>query len=388
MRNPYQVLVLPFSLVENELYVYVFKRSNGGWWQFISGGGEDEESIAETAIREMEEETGIQIENELIELQTITSIPVSAFKDKLVYFEKNVYVIPEYSFAVNIGQSPITLSNEHTGFRFVKVEEAYKLLRYDSNKTALFELEQLFITGRLWERRFDRVKPGADWVFNNGVAQVFHNMLRRSIPELEMMRNLVTMYGDKYIQPGGTILDLGCSCGDSLLPFIKRHGSANRYIGVDRSESMLAQAESFYAQEIEDGIVQFLLMDLEETFPKTAACLVLSVLTMQFLSEEHRKRCLKQSFDTLLPGGALLLVEKIRGDTSKEDSILTELYYEFKNIQGYSWQEIERKRMSLQNNMKPATMRQNVEMLHDAGFEQVSCFWRCLNFAAWIAIKE
>ena len=53
MRKPYQVLVLPFTITDNKLYVYIFKRSNGNWWQFIAGGGEDEESIAETAIREL-----------------------------------------------------------------------------------------------------------------------------------------------------------------------------------------------------------------------------------------------------------------------------------------------------------------------------------------------
>ena len=205
MRNPYQILLIPFSLFKKELYVYIFKRSNGGWWQFVSGGGEDEESIAETVLRELEEETGIRIDGELIELQAIASIPVSAFNDKFIHFKNDTYVIPEYSFAVNIEQSLIQLSNEHSSFRFVKAKDAYKLLRYDSNKTALFELEQLFINGKLWERHYDCVKPRTDWVFNNGVAQVFHNMLKRSIPELDMMRNLVTMYGSKYIQPGGTI---------------------------------------------------------------------------------------------------------------------------------------------------------------------------------------
>lgn len=387
MRRPYQVLVLPFRIKDNELLAYVFQRSNGGWWQFISGGGEDEESIAETAIRELTEETGIHPDAPLIELQSMASIPVSAFAAKGTFFQEDIYVIPEYAFAVNIGQAAITLSSEHTGFRCVTVKEANKLLNYDSNRTALYELVRLFKAGWLWQRHYDCVCPGADWSFNNDVAQVFHNMLRRSIPELEMMRNLVTMYGERYIQPGGTILDMGCSCGDSLLPFVKKHGTANRYVGIDRSEAMLAQAKQFFAKEIETGMVRFLLLDLEHTFPQIEACLMLSVLTMQFLPIEHRERCLRQAHTALVPGGALLLVEKIRGETPAEDEILTDLYYEFKNIQGYSWQAIERKKISLQNNMKPATIKRNVEMLYEAGFEQVNCFWRCLNFAAWVAVK-
>lgn len=387
MRRPYQVLALPFCIVDNELLVYVFQRSNGGWWQFISGGGEDEESIAETAIRELAEETGIRLDTPLIELQSVASIPVSAFAAKGTFFSKNIYVIPEYTFAVDIGQAVISLSSEHTNFRCVTVEEANVLLKYDSNRTALYELVQLFKAGQLRQRHYDRVHPGEDWSFNNDTAQVFHNMLRRSIPELEMMRNLVTMFGERYIQPGGTILDMGCSCGDSLLPFVKKFGTANRYVGVDRSEAMLMQAKQFFAKEIEAGMVRFLLLDLEHTFPQIEACLMLSVLTMQFLPIEHRKRCLQRAYTALAPGGALLLVEKIRGETPVEDELLTDLYYEFKNIQGYSWQTIERKKISLQNKMKPATMKYNVEMLYEAGFEQVNCFWRCLNFAAWIAVK-
>lgn len=387
MRRPYQVLVLPFHIVDNELLAYVFQRSNGGWWQFISGGGEDEESIAETAIRELAEETGIHLDSPLIELQSVSSIPVSAFAAKDIFFPENIYVIPEYAFAVDIGQAAITLSSEHTGFRCVTMDEANALLNYDSNRTALYELVRLFESGRLWQRHYDRVYPRADWSFNNDIAQVFHNMLRRSIPELEMMRNLVTMYGERYIQPGGTILDMGCSCGDSLLPFVKKHGAANRYVGVDRSEVMLAQAKQFFAKEIETGVVKFLLLDLEQIFPQIEACVILSVLTMQFLSIEHRERCLRHAYTALAPGGALLLVEKILGETPVEDEVLTDLYYEFKNIQGYSWQAIERKKMSLQNNMKPVTIKRNVEMLYEAGFEQVNCFWRCLNFAAWVAVK-
>lgn len=387
MRKPYQVLVLPFTITDNKLYVYIFKRSNGNWWQFIAGGGEDEESIAETAIRELLEETGVQINSELIELQTVTSIPVSAFTNKGITYDENINIIPEYSFAVNISNQSIILSTEHNDYKLLPIDEAITLLRYDGNKTALYELSKLFDSGRLLHQKYDQVHPGTEWVFNNNVAQVFHNMLSRSIPELEMMRNLVTMYGERYVKPNSTILDLGCSCGDSLYPFIKKFGNANKYVGIDCSEPMLKQAELFYSEEVKNNIVSFQLMDLEKTFPDVEACLVLSVLTMQFLSEKHRIECLKKAYYALIPGGAIILVEKIKGETKEEDSVLTELYYKFKNIQGYSWQEIERKRMSLQNNLRPFTIKHNIELLYEVGFNKVYGFWRCLNFAAWIAIK-
>lgn len=388
MRRECQVLLLPFEICDNKIKVYIFQRINGQWWQFISGGCEDEESLGETAYRELLEETGISQELEMVELQTISSIPVSAFNDNQKKdWNKNTYVIPEHCFAVNIGENEIKLSAEHKAYKCVYPEEANELLRYDSNKTALYELVQLYNTGNLYKRYYDHVMPTSQWQFNSDVTKVFHNMLSRSIPELEMMRNLVTLAGSKFVKPGTTILDLGCSCGDSLLPFVKLFGAANHYIGIDRSEQMLAQAKMYFEVEICEGLMEFYNIDLSKDFPDVSASLILSVLTMQFIPVVNRFEYLQKTYDALLPGGAFVLVEKIIGDNEDEDSLLVDLYYQLKNIQGYSWQAIERKRISLQNYMKPITMTANVKMLCDAGFENVTCLWKCLNFAAWIAKK-
>lgn len=298
-----------------------------------------------------------------------------------------MYVISEYAFAKEIGDAPIELSEEHDAFQCVTIEQAYSMLRYDSNKTALYELFQLFKSRQFWQRGYDCVAPVNHWEFNSDVSQVFHNMLRRSIPELEMMRDLVTLYGSRFVKPNTTIIDLGCSCGDSLLPFVRKFGVSNHYIGIDQSEAMLKQAEFNFHNEEKSGIMELLNLDLCLEFPQSNACLILSVLTMQFIPVERRKKYLQQIYSSLLPDGALILVEKIKGRDAFEENILTELYYELKNIQGYSWQSIERKRMSLQSTMMPSTIECNIGLLHESGFKRVDCFWRCLNFAAWIAIK-
>ena len=389
MRRECQVLLLPFEICNNRIKVYIFQRTNGQWWQFISGGCEDEESLVETASRELFEETGISQEQELVELQTISSIPTFAFNDvQKKAWRKNIYVIPEHCFAVNIGGSKIRLSDEHIAYKCVYPEEANELLRYDSNKTALYELIQLYNSGNLYKRYYDHVMPTSQWQFNSDVTKVFHNMLSRSIPELDMMRNIVTMAGSKFVKPDTTILDLGCSCGDSLLPFVKLFGAANHYVGIDRSEQMLAQAKKYFEVEICEGLMEFYNIDLCKEFPDVSASLILSVLTMQFLPMVNRTSYLQKTYDALMSGGAFILVEKIIGEEEEEDKFLVDLYYQLKNIQGYSWQAIERKRISLQNNMEPATIKGNVEMLCSVGFENVTCLWRCLNFAAWIAIKN
>ena len=58
-------------------------------------------------------------------------------------------VIPEYSFAVMIDNTILNLSHEHTEYDWVDYEIAIKRLRYDSNKTALWELDNKIKLGIL-----------------------------------------------------------------------------------------------------------------------------------------------------------------------------------------------------------------------------------------------
>lgn len=45
MRAPYQVLVFPYYIGSNGIEYAIFRRSDSGWWQAISGGGEDGETV-------------------------------------------------------------------------------------------------------------------------------------------------------------------------------------------------------------------------------------------------------------------------------------------------------------------------------------------------------
>ena len=52
-----------------------------------------------------------------------------------------VYVIPQYGFGVQAEKKELVLSAEHTEYRWLQYEEAHQLLKYDGNKTALWELD-------------------------------------------------------------------------------------------------------------------------------------------------------------------------------------------------------------------------------------------------------
>ena len=64
MRAPFQVLIIPYRRTEDGLRFCVFHRADRDIWQFVSGGGEDDETPPEAALRELFEETGISVRRE------------------------------------------------------------------------------------------------------------------------------------------------------------------------------------------------------------------------------------------------------------------------------------------------------------------------------------
>ena len=145
-RAPYQVLVIPYIRQADQILYAVFKRSDEKFWQFIAGGGEEGETVVESALRETSEEAGIKSYLNFNRLDTIASIPKIGFPDNHQW-SKSICVIPEYSFALEVADQTITLSAEHLEYRWCTYEEVYSLLKWDSNRTALWELNHKLLNG-------------------------------------------------------------------------------------------------------------------------------------------------------------------------------------------------------------------------------------------------
>jgi dATP pyrophosphohydrolase len=141
-RAPFQVLVYPYRQSEAGAIEYaLLRRSDAGYWQAIAGGGEDQETPLEAAQRETYEESGIPPTADFLPLATIESVPVIEFSDSHLWGDE-LYVIPQYCFGVTTPNVQITLSREHVEYRWLSFEAAQRLLRYDGNKTALWELDK------------------------------------------------------------------------------------------------------------------------------------------------------------------------------------------------------------------------------------------------------
>lgn len=232
----------------------------------------------------------------------------------------------------------------------------------------------------------DEVLPDGAWTFDESVAAVFTDMLRRSIPQYEEMRALVFRLARRFVRPSCSIVDLGCAHGEALAPFVETFGGRARYLGVDVSAPMLAAARERFADA--PATVEIAAHDLRTGVPDRRAAVILAVLTVQFVPIEYRQRLLTDVYTRLEPGGAFVLVEKVIGANAVIDSVLVDEYYAMKREHGYTQEQIDRKRLALEGVLVPLPAVVNVELLRGAGFDNVDCFWRWLNFAGWLAVKR
>jgi dihydroneopterin triphosphate diphosphatase len=144
-RLPLQVLVIPFRRFAGRRVEYaIFRRhdSTDNCWQGVAGGSEQGESAEQAARREMMEEAGIPVDAPLVPLDAVASVPASQFQERTLW-GPNLYVVTECAFGVYLDEDQtIRLSSEHSEYRWLPYEEADRLLRWDSNRTALWELNE------------------------------------------------------------------------------------------------------------------------------------------------------------------------------------------------------------------------------------------------------
>lgn len=233
-------------------------------------------------------------------------------------------------------------------------------------------------------------KPGSikPFEFNQEVADVFDDMVSRSVPFYDEIHQIILDIIDRACPDLGKVYDLGCSTGTTI-GLISKHVAGRKiqpeYIGIDNSESMLAKCRekiastgvrncSLYCQNIEDT-------EIED------ADLIIMNYTLQFLDPDTRDQALKTIYHGLSEGGVFVLSEKINTREKDIQALLTELYYDFKRRNGYSELEISQKREALENRLRPITPEEQLAALRVAGFSKVGMIFRWYNFASYIGIR-
>ena len=229
-----------------------------------------------------------------------------------------------------------------------------------------------------------------DFVFNEDVARVFPDMIKRSVPGYPTIVENIGVLAGHFARPDSILYDLGCSLG-AVTQALRRHVKAERcqVIAVDNSAAMVARCQEYL--QAQDAMFQELLpvsvleADILQ-FDYQPCSLVAMNFTLQFVAPAQRPELLARIRRALLPGGALILSEKLRFEDPAEQALLTELHLDFKRANGYSELEIAQKRSAIEHVMQPDSLEQHRQRLLEAGFSRVVPWFQCLNFASLIAL--
>ena len=147
--------------------------------------------------------------------------------------------------------------------------------------------------------------------FDNKVADVFDDMLKRSVPCYHMVIEMMTVILEKFVQPGDRVFDLGCSTGETLVELAgKLNHLKLEFTGVDNSPAMLKKADHKAEMFSLGGNLKFMEADITDLDlpPQTGAVII--NYTLQFLNPAKRQKFLSSVHNALRPGGLLIISEK------------------------------------------------------------------------------
>ncbi len=232
------------------------------------------------------------------------------------------------------------------------------------------------------------IEQASDFKFGANVAKVFDDMVSRSVPFYgEMQRMMAELAADHAVE-GSDIYDLGCSTGTTMIGMDTMVNPSIRFIGVDDSQEMLDKCKSKLMEVGFSRNYDLRTADLNNGVQIQNASVVVLCLTLQFVRPIYRERLIKDIYDGLNPGGALILIEKILAEDSNFNRDFIKHYYNYKRRNQYSELEISQKREALENVLIPYKVSEDITLLRDRGFDHCEVFFKWYNFAGIIAIKK
>jgi tRNA (cmo5U34)-methyltransferase len=234
---------------------------------------------------------------------------------------------------------------------------------------------------------FHTTAPVEKFEFNERVADVFDDMLERSVPFYKQVIEMAAEILGRSLQPGDTVYDLGCSTGTTLLYLARMlDGGGLKFIGIDSSKAMLDKAlRKAQMFSLAEKIV-FSEQDIIRTDFSGAGGVIVNY-TLQFIDPAVRPGFLKDIHTGLRRGGVLILSEKVVCEDYALNEQFLGSYHQYKKRRGYSELEIAKKREALENILIPLSRRQNLDMLLQAGFSRVETFFQWFNFVSFVACK-
>jgi len=234
----------------------------------------------------------------------------------------------------------------------------------------------------------------SEFRFDQSVVDVFPDMLQRSIPGYQSIIAQSGLLAAKHAQSDTTLYDLGSSLGATSIAM--RNGllqssptlSNGTIEGIDNSPAMLESCQKI-VDSLDAGSIpiKLTLGDISDT-PLSNASVIALNFTLQFIPPERRLAMMQKACDALVPGGVMILSEKICFDDPRLEELQTHMYYNFKRLNGYSELEISQKRTALENVLIPDTITEHHQRMKQAGFSTSTVWFQCFNFVSLIALKN
>lgn len=226
-----------------------------------------------------------------------------------------------------------------------------------------------------------------DFTFDESVAEVFPDMIRRSVPGYSNIITAIGMLAQRFVTEGSNVYDLGCSRGAGILS-MRRNIKVDdvNIIGIDNSPPMVERCRAHVKAYHSDVPVEIFCDDIRNIEIKNASMVVLN-FTLQFLPRTDRLALLMKIRQGLNPNGILVLSEKFTFENAVINELLIELHHSFKRANGYSELEVSQKRTALENVMLTDSLETHKARLRQAGFSHVELWFQCFNFGSMIAIK-
>jgi len=225
--------------------------------------------------------------------------------------------------------------------------------------------------------------------FDARVADVFNDMISRSVPGYTQILTMLPTLVKQLKQPSSNYYDLGCSLGAGMLAIaqgLNERDLANAHIiGIDNSTAMLNQAANTLST-FDDVSFELKEQNIQHCDINNAA-IVLMNFTLQFIPLNERIAMIKKIYSGLQTGGALILSEKIKFESTSTHELLTDIHHQYKADQGYSQLEIAQKRDAIENVLIPETLETHTQRLKDAGFRIITPWVQNLQFLSILAIK-
>jgi len=227
-----------------------------------------------------------------------------------------------------------------------------------------------------------------EFQFDQTVVHVFSDMIKRSVPGYENIVEMIGILTQAHAKTDACCYDLGCSLGASTLAIIQNLGDKNcQVIGIDNSPAMVKKCTE-NLDVLSTNINYQIVCDDALNVDFNPASIIVLNFTLQFIPLEQRNALMTKIYNALIPGGILILSEKIRFDDAFKNHLFTDIHHAFKKAQGYSDLEIAQKRNALENVLIPETQEAHLTRLKTAGFEHAELWFQCLNFTSFLAIKN